>query len=95
MLKDIAAELNITESDAVEVVPLLSRLGAPFDYNMKCYSKTSMPSKSSSDFLLRGNEDVDCVGDTLWWMHSVPRMHLKRWSRYLLLMRVYVCVAIC
>ena len=60
---------NISRADAEDMLPLTRHMGARFDYNMKCYSKTAMPDKADA-FLKEGDDIVDCVGDTLWWMHS-------------------------
>lgn len=63
-----ARRYNISVDMAKELQPLMSHRGAEFEYNMKCFSKTSMPDRVE-DFL-RAGDPVDCVGDTLWWMHS-------------------------
>ena len=47
--------------------------GAKSDFNMKCYSKTSMPmSVARSSFInpRTDSDEFDCILDTMWWAHS-------------------------
>jgi hypothetical protein len=46
------------------------RIGAPREYNMKCYSKSFLP-KTVSDILSMGEKSgVDCVTNMLMWIHN-------------------------
>jgi hypothetical protein len=55
--------------------------GAPADYNMRCYSKTSMPQLGNFIALSPedGSKQYDCIQDTLWWMRS-DNYNLKAWA---------------
>ncbi len=46
------------------------RIGAPREYNMKCYSKSFLP-KTVPDILSMGEKSgVDCVTNMLMWIHN-------------------------
>jgi hypothetical protein len=65
---------------ALEDTRFLHR-GAPGEYNMRCYSKTSMAQLGNFIALSKddGSKQYDCIQDTLWWMRS-DNYSLKAWG---------------
>jgi hypothetical protein len=64
------AELQIKLGSSTDLERRSLRIGAPKDYNMKCYSM-AFPPATAADFLSSGSGDgIECVTNMLMWMYN-------------------------